>query len=344
MLPVIRGALERIPAKGQLRIGDLFSGTASVSRLFKQLGHSVVANDNLEFCYALAMAVLQINVAPNFAGLEEEITNLAAAKLFTSRYDQVLQYLNSLVGVSGFIFKEYAPGGQHGEKFSRKYFSNNNARKIDAIREKIAEWHEKEYLTPEEYYLLVSDLIRATNRVANIAGTYGTFMKYWDPRALKPIFLDAAEITDGKAHHQVFCADANSIARTIECDVLYLDPPYTWRHYGAYYHILETIAKWDAPEVTGKTGLRPWESSKSRYCDRSDAVNALSELVSHAECDYILLSYNSEGLISHEQIMDVLKLRGRPSCEEIDYRRYKSNNSGNKGNHVKERLYYVSTK
>ena len=42
-------------------------------------------------------------------------------------------------------------------------------------------------------------------------------------------------------------------------DTVYLDPPYTKRQYAAYYHVLETLAYGDEPEVSGVTGLRPWE-------------------------------------------------------------------------------------
>jgi adenine-specific DNA-methyltransferase len=135
--------------------------------------------------------------------------------------------------------------------------------------------------------------------------------------------------------------DAHSLIKQRDFDVLYLDPPYTWRHYGAYYHILETITRWDEPIVTGLTGLRPWEENKSRYCDRADAINALSELVTEAQCHHLFLSYNSEGMITHAQIMELLSSRGDPMCSETSYRRYRSNSGGTKKKALKERLYYV---
>ena len=125
------------------------------------------------------------------------------------------------------------------------------------------------------------------------------------------------------------------------CSSDLLDPPYTWRHYGAYYHILETIAEGDEPTVTGRTGLRPWEENKSRYCDRSDAANALRDLICSADCEHMFLSYNNEGLVSHAEIMEILSLRGNPICYETGYRRYRSNNGPAKRETLRERLYYV---
>jgi adenine-specific DNA-methyltransferase len=343
LLSFIEGAVNERVKEEDYHFGDLFCGTAAVSRLFKQLGKRVTANDSLRLCYVLAKAVLDINEEPQFKRLIEsgEIGSTETIKLFSTPYDRVLNYLNEIPGEPGFIYREYSPGGTTNSPHQRQYFSDANAQEIDAIRTQIARWDQAELLNEAEACLLISDLMRATNRVANIAGTYGCFMKRWDQRAHKPLTLQRSRIISSSQRHEVFCTDAHSLAKERYFHVLYLDPPYTWRHYGAYYHILETIARWDEPTVSGLTGLRPWEESKSRYCDRSDAVNALQELVSLAQCKHLFLSYNSEGLITYEQIMEILALRGEPACSEISYRRYRSNTGGTKNKSLKERLYYV---
>ena len=343
LLSFIEGAVIKQVHEEDYHFGDLFCGTAAVSRLFKQLGKRVVANDNLRFCYVLAKAVLAINEEPQFERLigSGEICDRETVKLFSTPYDRALCYLNELSGAPGFIFREYSPSGTTESASPRRYFSDANAQKIDAIRTQIARWEQARLLSEAEACLLISDLMRATNRVANIAGTYGCFMKRWDPRAHRPLTLQRSRIIPSPHRHEVFCTDAHSLAKERYFHVLYLDPPYTWRHYGAYYHILETIARWDEPTVAGLTGLRPWEESKSRYCDRSDAVNALGELVASAKCKHLFLSYHSEGLITHKQIMEILALRGEPACSEVNYRRYRSNTGGTKNKTLKERLYYV---
>lgn len=323
-------------------LGDIFSGTAAVSKYFKQRGNKVIASDSLKFCYVLAKSALGINEEPRFERLiDKENISVKVNGLFSIPYDQVLIYLNELPGKEGFFYKEYSPGGTSSSEFQRCYFSDENAKRIDAIRSKIANWYNEGLLTETESCLLISDLIHATNRIANIAGTYGCFIKYWDPRALKRLTLQRSLIIPDSNRHEVFCKDANILVKERDFDVLYLDPPYTWRHYGAYYHILETIAEGDEPFVTGRTGLRPWNKSKSRYCDRADAFNALNELICLAQCKHVFLSYSSEGLIGHEQIMEILAQRGNPIYYETNYRRYRSNGNGNIHNIVKERLYYV---
>jgi len=345
LLPFIEGIWRRYIGPETVRVGDVFCGTAAVSRLFKQLGNRVIANDNLRLGYVFAQATLNINDEPHFERLfaSGEIPKGNGHCLYPTYYDRVLAFLNDLPGEDGFCFREYSPGGTHRGSYERRYFSDQNARKIDAIRQRLCKWKQFNLLTEAEFCLLLSNLMRSTNQVANIAGTYGCFLKHWDARAQKTLCLQRSPIIRSAFDHQVFCKDANELVRDTEFDVLYLDPPYTWRHYGAYYHILETIACGDHPAISGRTGLRPWEDSKSRYCDRSDAATALAELVICANTKHLFLSYNDEGLISHEQIMETLSTRGHPLCLEIDYRRYRSNNGGSKRNVLKERLYYVQT-
>lgn len=55
--------------------------------------------------------------------------------------------------------------------------------------------------------------------------------------------------TAGKAYNQ----DINRLIRDIKGDVLYLDPPYNSRQYCSNYHVLETIARYDNPVLSGKT-------------------------------------------------------------------------------------------
>lgn len=343
ILTFIEDAWRRLVGTGGYYVGDLFCGTGAVSRLFKKLGNKVVANDNLRFGYVCGQAALNVNDEPCFSELFEvrEVSDNSQLSLCPTPYDRVLAYLNSLPGTQGFFFREYSPGGTRNRESERRYFSDENAKKIDAIRTKLSYWYETELITEVEYCLLLTDLMRAANRVANIAGTYGCFIKHWDPRASRPLKLLRSAIIPGVFEHEVFCSDANNLAKEKEFDAIYLDPPYTWRHYGAYYHILETIAQGDEPIVSGRTGLRPWEHSKSRYCDRGDAATALRELVGVARTRHLLVSYNDEGLISHDDLMEILGTRGDPRCLEIGYRRYRSNKGGSRRNALKERLYYV---
>jgi adenine-specific DNA-methyltransferase len=118
---------------------DFFSGTSNVGKFFKEKDYQVISSDLLYFSYVLQKAYIANNSYPNFYKLIPFI-NIKSALLFTDNYELVIQYLNNLKGCDGFISQNYAPSKtQHLEK-PRMYFTNDNAKKIDAIRIKIEEW------------------------------------------------------------------------------------------------------------------------------------------------------------------------------------------------------------
>ncbi len=343
LLGEIELAFNQLWGSSPATVADLFCGMGAVSANFKRLGHKVIANDNLQFCATVAESVLLNNAIPRFEKLQSEFIALEKRSLFVEAngYLATLNFLNALPPVQGFMYQNYTPDGTKALLMPRQYFTPENAAKIDAIRDKIAEWDAKDLISPGERALLITDLMRATNKVANSAGTYGCFLKQWEARALRLLQLTPSRILVSPHFHTVYKEDALVLARRLEADVAYLDPPYTWRHYGAYYHILETIARWDRPQISGKTGLRPWDDSRSPFCDRENARGALKELVGLLNVRFILMSYNSEGLISHEEILAILANKGSVSCIDIDFRRYKSNGGGNGARQVKERIYLV---
>jgi adenine-specific DNA-methyltransferase len=320
------------------RVADLFSGTGSVSAGLKRAGCTVVANDNLEWCGVFARAILFNNEEPSFDGLRNVVPLDAGEPL--SRYNTVLAALNDTIGTEGFVARTYSPASKRFSDHERMYFTEPNARKIDAIRARLSDW--STLLTPGENSLLLSDLIRASNSVSNIAGTYGCYLKSWKTRALQPIVLTRSTIIAGtQAPHSVTCLDAEVVAGRIDCPVVYADPPYTKRQYAAYYHVLQTIALGDSPEVTGSTGLRSWREKSSAYCYKRTAADALLRLVNAVSCEDFFLSYSEDGQIKHDVIMDILGSFGRTKFFELEHKRYKSSSLPHKGSIVRERLYHL---
>lgn len=323
-------------------VGDLFCGTAKVSGFLKGKGYRVIANDTLYFCTVMARATLLISEEPEFSGIQSLSGRNSRNLLFKSRYDDVLAFLNRLSPVKGFIYKNYSPEGTKGMEYQRNYFTGDNAGKIDAIRSQIEEWHNCGAISYDEKCLLIQDLLNAAVTVSNTAGTYGYFLNHLEPRALKDLILRRSRIIPGRRDHLVFNKDANDLARELDLDVAYLDPPYNWRQYAAYYHLLETIARYDSPPLSGKSGLRPWEKQRSRYSIRGDAQNALTELVRGINAKAIVLSYSSDGILNHEQILGILGSVGVPSFQRILMPRYTSSSGGSNNHKVEEHLYYVS--
>lgn len=327
---------------GGTQVADLFCGTAAVSGLFKRMGYQVTANDNLFFSSVMAEAVLNVSEEPVFKGLLDMITMAGPSdRLFSSPYDHVLEHLNLLQPRKGFMFGEYSFEGTAGSQYRRMYFSGANAGRIDAIRSQIETWYQDCQIDRIERCLLISDLVRAATHVANTAGTFGYFMKTYEPRAHRSLRMERSVIIPGSRNHVVFNGDANELAKDVTVDLVYLDPPYNWRQYAAYYHILETIARWDAPKVIGKSGLRDWVKQRSRYSIRNKARKALEELINELSVPRILLSYAAEGLLSDGEVLDVLGNAGAVEAIRISLPRYASAKGRTGARYVEERLYYV---
>jgi adenine-specific DNA-methyltransferase len=315
------------------RVADIFCGTAAVSVALKKRGHTVVANDSLAMCATFAQAALLNDGEPPFHGIAGEIP----CSRTRSPYRDVLRFLEALPPREGFITRNYSPRSTATGEHERRYFTEANALKIDAIRWQIQAWGD--HLLPQERAVLLADLVRAANSVSNIAGTYGCYLKHWKARALTPLRLAPSAFVSGGAGHGVTCMDAAALAPAIDVEVVYADPPYTKRQYSAYYHVPETIVLDDAPQIDGSTGLRPWREKQSAWCYRRHAPAALTQLVASLRCEWFMLSYNEDGQICHDDIMDILGKHGTVAVYEKDSRRYKSANRPHRGSVVTERLY-----
>ena len=110
--------------------------------------------------------------------------------------------------------------------------------------------------------------------------------------------------------------------------MIYLDPPYNNRQYPPNYHVLETIAKYDYPEIHGISGMRDYSNQISKFCRKREVKRALEDIVSNAKFKYIFLSYSTDGLLSIKDIEEIFKKYGKKNtysmAKPIEYRKYKS--------------------
>jgi adenine-specific DNA-methyltransferase len=122
--------------------------------------------------------------------------------------------------------------------------------------------------------------------------------------------------------------------------MVYLDPPYNARQYSKNYFPLNVIAK--PPETVssvplkGKTGI-PADCFISPFCKKG-CETAFDTLFRELKTKWIFLSYNSEGIVSKELMLDIMKRYGEASVIERDYKRFKSFEY-NKDVEIKEYLF-----
>lgn len=327
---------------------DMFAGSASVGKFFKNQGFSVYSCDMLYFSYCLQKAYIENSQIPTFNNLKNILNIQQINKrnsLFANEqdfYQKVLHFLNSLNGIKGFIYQSYAPNGSKDLAQPRMYFSDDNAQKIDAIRMQIEIWKEREQINDYEYFILLATLIESVSFFANVAGVYAAFCKKWDKRALKPFALKEIEFIVNNKKHFCFYGNSTEIFSNINkhFDILYLDPPYNHRQYAPNYHLIETIAKYDNPKIKGIAGLREWKNQKSAFCNAKSALVELESIAKYQNYRNLVLSYNSEGIMKKKEIDEIFKPLGKVYFETIPYPRFKSNkNEGKK--HIEEYVWIL---
>src|SRR3989339_444946 len=292
---------------------DIFAGTGVVGERFNKPEIKVISNDFLFTNYVCLKT---------FLGTNTPIQNIA----------DKIDTLNSLKTDQDNYFSKY---------FGNTYFSLENARKIGAIREEI----EKIAETEEEKNILICSLIYAVDKVANTVGHYDAFRKDLDMLQLIKLLPPDINYQNNK-NNKIYKEDANILIRKINCDVLYIDPPYNSRQYSDAYHLLENLAEWKKPNVEGVAKKMDRSLIKSSYCLKN-ATQAFEDLIKNANCKHILLSYNNTGdskdgrsnaRINDNDILRILKNKGEVEIFERDYKAFTAGKSNGDGN--AERIFY----
>lgn len=282
------------PKQGRFFV-DAFCGTGVVAEAAANLGWNVRINDSLHSAVISAGARL--------------ISADQAAFKKLGGYAKAISRLNAAKPKHGFIWQEYSPASADTCGIERRYFTQENAARIDSMRALISGWVEDGAINEVEERLLIADLFGALNRVANIAGTFGCFLSKWTSQSQDKITMRCRELKARGVHVEAIVGDVFDVPNE-ELDLVYLDPPYTKRQYASYYHILETVALRDEPEVAGVAGLRPWKGLASDFCYKTRALKSLSRLVHDLKARKVLLSYSSEGHICMQDMQAELSKIG----------------------------------
>ncbi|OGY41244.1 MAG: modification methylase [Candidatus Buchananbacteria bacterium RBG_13_39_9] len=343
LLEFIEESINKVVDKNCDTFCDLFAGTGIVGRYFKKRGYKIIANDIQYYSYVLNRHYIGNHKELTFSKLVKEIPELKNIML-DDKKGFVCSYLSDISGVKGFIYTNYCVGGTTNKNVERQYFSDENGMRCDAIRQKIEKWKTENLVSDDEYYFLITSLLESIDKYANTASVYGAFLKKLKKTALNNLILKPAELIINDQDHKVFNEDVNEVSERIQGDILYLDPPYNHRQYATNYHLLETIAKYDNPKIHGKTGLRDYQQQKSLYCSRTKVKNAFKALISKAKVKYIFLSYNNEGLMTLNDIKEIMSLRGKYGYFTKDYNRFKADKTENrdyKATKTVEYLHYI---
>lgn len=235
--------------------------------------------------------------------------------------------LNNLVEKYRMLNAATIPENYVSENYGNKYFKYEDAKIIGYIRNDIELLYKNKNINEKEYDILLASLLYSFDRCANTVGHYEAYIK---GKYIKGGFIfELISPLKTKTKFEIYREDSNLLAPEIKADVAFIDPPYNSRQYSRFYHVLETITKWDKPALTG-TAMKPPEENMSDYC-RNSAPNVFDDLIMKLDVKYIVVTYNntydsksssSRNKISLEQIKETLEKRGKTILYEKKYHRF----------------------
>ncbi|MFW6078107.1 MAG: DNA adenine methylase [Gemmatimonadota bacterium] len=342
LLPLIFGAIEDARRAGSagaggVRIGrglfvDFFAGSGVVSRMAKQLGFRVVANDWEPYALEINRCYVACNRMPAF----EEPGGPEA----------VFERLNALEPVEGWVARHLCPRDDDDPDPDRErmFFTRANGMRIDAIRERIAGWEADGRIDARERSCLLAPLLWAACYVSNTSGVFKGFHRGWGGRTGTALYRILSELElrrpvlyDNGRANAACRMDALELADALRdegeaIDVAYLDPPYNQHPYGSNYHVLNSIALWDRPELDrtidgrgGKAAIRrDWRTERrSPFNYGRTAADALRRLVDAIDARHIAISYSTDGNIPLERLVSIAARRGHVTVRLDEYKRYR---------------------
>jgi adenine-specific DNA-methyltransferase len=247
---------------------------------------------------------------------------------FTPFVKSVVDEINNSDGtLTGFVTNTYSP------KAGRLFFTEDNAKRIDYIRNAIEEM--KSTIDEDLYYFLLASLITSADAIKNTSVIYGAYLKKIKKTANAPLVFKPIHTRNSNVNLVTSCNDATKL--TITTDVAYMDPPYNSRQYGSNYFILNQIID-PRPAREGVTGISDY--NKSLFCYKKEVENAFCTLLSNVKSRMFVISYNSESLISKNDLITLLSKYGRCEVVERDYKRFKARQDV-ASNDVIEFLFFV---
>ncbi len=240
---------------------DLFAGTGVISDCAMTKYSGIIINDLL-------------------------YSNNVIYKAFFEKGDWNKEKLYDIISTYNSLDAELLTDNYFSANFGGKFYEYNISKIIGYIRQDIEDIRPE--LTEKEYNILLATLIYNIDKLANTVGHFDAYIK--KDIKYRPLRL---RLIDARSYDnvEIYREDANKLSRKIESDVVYIDPPYNSRQYCRFYHLYETLIKWDMPQLYG-VALKPAPENMSSYCT-SKALTAFEDLVSNLRTKYIAVSYNN---------------------------------------------------
>jgi len=295
---------------------DAFTGTTRVAQAFRQEGWDTQTSDLSWASECYAQTFLQLNN--------------------NHHLNTIIDDLNKTVPKTGWLTKYYCDARTPDGNVVRVW-QPENGKKADAIRDSIELRGKK--LSKQEKATLITALIFGLDKVDNTVGIQQAYLKTWCTRSYNKLSLKLPQVVSmscpPKSKHYV---GDSLLINYDQADVAYIDPPYSGHTYFSYYHIWDSISRWDKPEVGLKTNRRIDrvtasdeydDSMASPWNSKVHALEAFTKLFTRLPARYLLISYSNESLVPIKDLIDLSRKFGKIVVQEIDYKRNIMSQIGN---------------
>ncbi len=176
--------------------------------------------------------------------------------------NKLTNYVNDVLSINVSALTDNYVSYNYGDKF----FNILDAKLIGYIRDDIKLRYLNGEFNEHEYMILLASLIYSLDRSANTVGHYDAYIK--GKRIPSTFKFDLIRPIKADIPICIFRQDSNVLSKSVSADIAFVDPPYNSRQYSRFYHVLETITKWDKPTLSG-VAMKPPEENMSEYCRNS---------------------------------------------------------------------------
>lgn len=358
LLPFIGQGVEIVRQKlnkDKLNCLDIFAGSGIVARYLKQFSSSITVNDLESYACRISRCYLSNKSNINIEELDTFYTKLCE-KIEKKMSEIEESRKNGTYKHPGFISELYSPNDLNNiQKAERCFYTPYNANYLDVTRQLI------DTEIPEEYQdFFIAPLLSEASIHANTAGIFKGFYKNSKTgigqfggngknalsRITGNISLPFPVLSEFECESKIFNKDANQLVLEDKTmyDLAYFDPPYNQHAYGSNYFMLNLISSYQRPDeefISRVSGI-PKGWNRSVYNKKKKVAQAFSELVKNVNARFVLISFNSEGYISKEEMILLLESYGKVEVLESKYNTFRgSRNLGNRDIHVKEYLFLL---
>lgn len=309
---------------------DLFSGTAVVSAAFLDQ-YDVISNDIQKYSSVFAKTYAS-NMAEELK--PEFLTDVKhkSQMLVDEWYDAFPDYTFGYENVNSFeslleiekqqqklINKNFKLGfSLFAKNYSGTYWSYQQCVWIDSLRA-VAE----KYKDTVGYYAILSALIFAMSYASQSTGHFAQYrdvtksnvndILLYRTKDLYSLFEKKLEelvhfnIPRNNHSMKVKTLDYLDCLRIIpENTIVYADPPYSAVHYSRFYHVIETLVRYDHPHLEYKGRYRD-DRHQSPFDKRKEVAKAFKLLFDavNEKKSHLILSYSDNGLLKYEELLEI---------------------------------------